>query len=762
MSPQPPPKSVTPTYLRERIKGAHAKIKDFIGKKGKDRLRSLGPQWLKRFAQLSHQCKDHPEVAISLVGDTGAGKSTLLNALIGVRVLPVSNMRACTAAICEVAYGEGPYRARVEFVSRASWTAEINHLLGDYRDATSGRDDDRGDSPVELERAVRNKLWAVYKPSDDADPARFDPLHRTEPPEITRALDAGATEFENADLDSFRKQVAQYLDSKHRFWPIVKAVSVRGDFAPLADGAKVIDLPGLNDPNEAREAVTRAHLKTCKFVWIVFNIKRALTKQLANLMQSEDFFRQVVMDGRSNALTFVGTAADDVDLESGIEEFGLREDAGLFEVIRARNREVGKVVFAQLDDLSLKLASLAGEDRQTATVLGKKLHASQVLTVSAREYMRLAGLARTHEAGMTDPVHTQIPALREHMREICKSYGIQAHCAAVNKQVDLLFAEISQEVRSQEAALRNQAEMGERQRKELGAAAAAAQGFLDQKLKETQERLVQDLAASHELLAERIKRAVERARHDLDLTLQRWERIHWSTLRAVCRRGGVYVGSTGRNDFPADLSKPILDGIAFAWSDFFGDKLAQVLEKWTQALLYQANEFRGRVKESLSKKADLPENVLRGLGSIFESGEKILREHLEQTKLAMTARIEKDQRSLYESVPGQVKANMQAAFRAAAEEEGAGMKQRVVEILSEEAHKIARVMFDDAREALLGGLRGLNDWLAREFQKMTAAVRQSGQLAAQNLVTGGEQVTAEFLTAQQVRLTQLHDLLASL
>ncbi len=38
-------------------------------------------------------------------------------------------------------------------------------------------------------------------------------------------------------------------------------------------------------------------------------------------MQSEEFLRQIVMDGRADALTFVGTAADDIEIESGIDEF---------------------------------------------------------------------------------------------------------------------------------------------------------------------------------------------------------------------------------------------------------------------------------------------------------------------------------------------------------------------------------------------------------------------------------------------------------
>ena len=352
-------------------------------------------------------------------------------------------MRACTAAITEVAFAEGEYHAHIEFVSKESWQKEIELLLADWRDVTA-ENGDGGDNCLEMSRAVRDRLWAVYKASDDADPSTFSPSNLVEPPEVAQALDKGVADFKSAELDDFRKLVAKFLDSKHRFWPIVKSVTVRGPFPSLRDGAKIIDLPGINDPNEAREAVTRAHLKTCRFVWLVFNIKRALTKATINLMQSDDFLRQVVMDGRTDSLTFVGTASDDVDLETGIEEFGLSEEAPLGHVISARNLAVRQVVVSQLDDLAIRLANLAREQCQVAEKLAGKLRASQIYTVSAREFLRVKG-----EARITDPKETEIPNLRFHMQRICADYGITAHCRAVNRQLNNLGLEIQREIQSQ-------------------------------------------------------------------------------------------------------------------------------------------------------------------------------------------------------------------------------------------------------------------------------------------------------------------------
>jgi hypothetical protein len=150
----------------------------------------------------------------------------------------------------------------------------------------------------------------------------------------------------------------------------------------------------------------------------------------------------------------------------------------------------------------------------------------------------------------------------------------------------------------------------------MRAAVDAAHEFLDRDLIESKERLVQDLEANQALLAARVKRAVERGRHELGETFARWERIHPMTLGAVCRRGGVYSGAH-RNDFPAELSKPILDSIAFAWSDFFGERLQQTLEKWMGRLLDNGDDFHVRLAKSLAAVPDVSSSLVSSVDEIL-------------------------------------------------------------------------------------------------------------------------------------------------
>lgn len=774
----------TPQSVAERIESIRYELGAVIGRTSNVGLQEQWRDCETRLLQVLEENAKRPEVVIALIGSTGAGKSSLLNALLGARLLPVSNMRACTAAISEVTYADGGgYEAEIEFLSRTSWHREIEVLLADIADMSAGdlpTDNNNNDAAwsrilgtvkdilwrsranrpeaeaaiADIPRVAREKLRAVYCLKEDADSPNFQPSRLEEPPEITRALDAGVEVIQCDTLDAFRKRIAVYLDSKHRYWPIVKAVKIRGPFAALSSGAKLVDLPGLNDPNEAREEVTRTYLKTCRFVWIVFNIKRVLTRDTITLMMSDDFLRQVVMDGRAGALTFVGTASDDIDLESGREEFGLSEDASVADVVLARNTAARAEVARQLIDLSSRLARMAGENEARAKALAETFSCAEIFTVSAREFLRLTNLENIEQ--------TEIPALCHHMADICSGYGVEAQALAHRRQIELSLAEIQREISTQQMYLDQRTEISRAQREEIEQAATAACTFLDTRIGDHRERFEQDLEAGQELLRERLRRAVDRASRDLDQVVQHWSGMHWATIRAVVRRDGTYVGPSGRHDFPTDLAKPILYTITFAWSDFFGDHLGRTLERWTQRLLGIADDHRRNLLDSVGSLAAPHLRLRQGLKDVLDTTEKVLAELLAQLKTDMEQKIEMVRRNLYDCIPDQVRANMRPAFEKAAKESGTGMKLRILEILARQAREVSSVMFADAEQAILQGVRGLNDWLARKYGDMAETVSRHAGIAAENLKLDSDQMSATAIEKEREELQDIAQLVTAL
>ena len=60
---------------------------------------------------------------------------------------------------------------------------------------------------------------------------------------------------------SLRNKVRRYLVGREQheegqFWPLISRVRIYGNFSILSNGVVLVDLPGLNDPNPAREQVT--------------------------------------------------------------------------------------------------------------------------------------------------------------------------------------------------------------------------------------------------------------------------------------------------------------------------------------------------------------------------------------------------------------------------------------------------------------------------------------------------------------------------
>jgi len=708
-----------------------------------------------------------PEVSVSLVGGTGAGKSTLVNALLEARVLPVGNMKACTAAISEVSYSEEPrYTADVEFVPRSAWEREVEALIGDLKDSSEhskiAPEDETARSSAEpsyLASTARDKLWTVYG-APGSDPAHLNVANLVEPTEIRAALDRGIQSLKAENLDEFRKQISLYLDSKHRFWPIVKTVKIKGPFPALECGAKLIDLPGINDPNEAREAITKEHLKTCRYVWIVFNIKRVLMKDLTSLMQSPEFIRQVVLDGRANALTLVATASDDIDYDVALENYKLPDDSAQSLVIECRNREAVDEVHRQLEGIAIDIASRADGDGAALESLQNQFRSSEIFTTSAKEYLRIRHLYRGSAAGLETVEQTQLPVLRSHLANISSAYGVEAKARAEHKQLSILFKEMEREVASRKLALKRGIETSQAQREEVIRAANAAQRFLSERLKEAEQLFDEGLAESRKQFEEALTRAIREAELELVRVRVRWECMYWSTIRAVARRNGVFHGSTGRHDFPGDIADPILDKITFAWAEFFGNKLSTLLERSAIRLEKIADAHRRELLDVLQRISN--DEASRGsLEKIGETTAAVLTELLSQTQESMKDKIDRVRRSLHDRIPDQIRANMRAAFELAAEEHGRGMKARMIDRISGHAKKTAKVMFEDARAAVLEGIGGLADSLIKREKEMSNAVTRQSGLMIENVTNVSPGLSAEQIAREAERLSNAEEGLRS-
>ncbi|MFM8474805.1 MAG: dynamin family protein [Planctomycetaceae bacterium] len=718
-------------------------------------------RWKPGLQQIAQEASHRPTVTIAVVGSTGAGKSTLLNALLGERILPVSNTQACTAAISEVTYADSAYTADIEFISRTDWQRELTLLLADVADEGKlARQAVKGDDRVA--KAARDRLRVVYKMPDEEIRRGLKVEELQEPPEIKTALDTGRIQISAATGDKFKRQLRPYLDSQHPFWPLVRTVQIRGPFHGLTiPGVKLVDLPGLNDPNEAREQVTRNYLKECRFVWIVFNIKRALTRDIQAVIQSDDFVRELVLRGRDNTLTFVGTHSDDIDRESAIDEFGLDDDATESRVVEARNTRVRGVIAEQLHELASRLARAAGAEQRTQE-LSDRLQKSCVFTVSARDYFTLMGISGNKNCTLEDPANTEIPALREHLAAISAGHTEGVHQDSLRKRLDLLVSEIKHRVQTERLDIVHARDITVKKRKEIRETLQRLLSFLERDLDNSCKSFVQEMNGKHDLLEERLLRAFERGRCELQQVTQTWNHIHWMTLRAIVRRKGQYKSPTsGYYDFAADISRPALEMITFAWDDFFGDKMRHALTVGADNLTHLAREHRNEILGKVIQQVGAESKSLsEDLQQSLEVNGRLIREYVGQCQSKMSGTLSDVRSSLHEQIPLQVAANMRKAYEAAEDESGTGMKQRILELLSAHASRVSEGMFNDARDRIMEGVRRVTDLMSQDYREMARGVADRLSIPIANFANEdalhGEE-SAKELTILQSTLRELDD-----
>ena len=522
---------------------------------------ALAEEIEKRLDDLEQRTVDL-STSIALLGDTNAGKSTLINALMGGSVLPKSGVGVGTASMTSLTYRPGDiFVAEVQFATRGELTQQCMFLLDNQSlDAADGGADMEF---VEMLDAIGRRLGRIYGETLAPFLATGQLAGLREEPDVVAALAEGRRIIEAASAADLRTQLVDYIDSSGTSAQIVKHVAIRGPFDALRSGATVIDLPGLNDPDAHRTAVTQVHVARADLVWIVFPIDVGVARSLIRAIQTMLPLHELLLEGRSSRLAFVVTKCDHVDVDDA-RKVGVDPTSDLDGFLEARRKLVERDLRDKLDLLVRPLRQQLGDVAGEAIA---RLQSAPIYFVSGLDHLKLTG----HESGaptFPDLDLTQVTELTQQLERI----------GAQRTSIDAL-TELSRDLDLVDAAIEDLlvGRLGEIEANTEYADDIAVERFTAD-LESAAATFSQDLERALDELMSAADGVADASFDSVDALVEKWSQLSPKTLLATVQRDGLFVGHGGaRHDMNTDVAESFLVALYPAWSAFFEDALPTLI-----------------------------------------------------------------------------------------------------------------------------------------------------------------------------------------
>lgn len=398
--------------------------------------------WKKELELIQSRIDQPNRLRIALVGTTGAGKSTFLNAVLGQQLLPVSVMSPCTAFVTTVSNSsEGGFRVTVQFCTKEEWEHDLQSLIAALQPGDEEEDDGQRESNRLIE-AAKKRLKAVFGEEIFNTTEIANLNYEILPTEIKDIFSNSPSQHDEfVEPKEMLNYLRKLVRRENSLWPLIKEVRINGPYPCLEGGLEIVDLPGLNDPNEARVEITREYLHTSPFVWILFPMVRGITEDIRKILYEEKLLRMLILSGVYHSLSLVGTKADDIDFDNA-NQFALPEDSELIDLIRAYRKKTIAEARRQLEEMIREIA-LPGDDQETINRLIDTAKHLKIHTTSASAYCKIMNIAPLRrDYGIKDILDTGIPDIHEHLTEIKRGSCAMFMVQTASKRLDQLASEI--------------------------------------------------------------------------------------------------------------------------------------------------------------------------------------------------------------------------------------------------------------------------------------------------------------------------------
>jgi len=689
--------------------------------------------WHQELAAAERLLEKKPELPIAFLGPSQQGKSSLINALLGENILAVGGaVGACTCVITSIHHHLSPeFRAEIDFISLKDWKSELRAMQAamNAKPSEDDTEDDRKEWESE-QKAAHEKFISVYRqePPEDLTPF-LEHATLSLPVKIASAMSSEKPIIiveENAR--TLRNNVRHYLvgreqhDDAH-FWPLISRVRIYGNFQVLANGIVLVDLPGLNDPNPAREQVTKRYLNDARYLWLICNSQTGIDRVFTQLLRDNSLLHTLYMDGRLDAFSVVTTRIDDINLGAILEQMGIDPDdfdGDHTKPLNFRRKEITSHVQKNLLEIAHDIASRA-EHASVREDFFRRVQAVPVFPVSTNAYLHASDRMPLYRGMQLTPEESHIPQLISHLNTITQEQSFRTQIDASYRRLKLLHEQVHSfflnQIRSVEldsAAARQEWELLSK----VGAQAVAdgQDGLHDLQIR-SEAALTERCSSFDQKLTE----LENRAGTALNSVFRSWEGIHWRSLQAAVRRGGEwYSSSTGREfNFSRDVARAYLDQIPFVWEEFFGVHLSALINDVSKGTQMELHKTAERIKGAMDMIQHQPPGIRESLeASLHAAGESFALQSA-QVGADLTAQIQRTRQSLSNGMVETAATFMQPGYaEAAADPGGTGIKRRMLDKLTQYAVQHGPSLFINMRQELAEGVSFLQGSMKPQLAKL--------------------------------------------
>lgn len=724
-------------------------LRVFDGKLTEAADRDALKRWNEQLAAIERESTVAIDCAVALLGESGAGKSSLLNALLGMDLLPHDAGSAVTAAITEIVAGEDAFQIVAEVESADQFLPRFRQVCQRLRDAL---DTGETDAPMAIDESDASVARAVtgMDIKDLLKAALKGQEEQVLLPEVRAALAQGPHmrwEFQATDLESAQDRCRQCLSSRKSLWPIVRRVAIRGPFPLLRSGIRLVDVPGLNDPDPLRNKVAQESLQGAQLVWLVLSAKRAMTGAIMQHLTESRLLTRLEMEGRLGSLIVIATHADQFDEQGLVHACGLRPDAPLDEFLaRHKERVCDEVRKALLRAWDETISNADGHVGQETAASGRlRLREVPFFSVSSTESLLLRRVVKSRRGPSFErDEQSGIPELTRWLQKDFVAKEMQAHQDRIRTRVQQLRSAIRSTLGHREDILRKLANLHSDKKGGLKGSQNRAQTFLEERLVEHKVQASKEVDSQADHLRVAIRDGVDAAEAEIRVHVpERLAGIHWATLRAIVRRDGVFVGSTRHWDLPAEIAASVTKRVVFRWAELFEIDSKRFLDgvthKSADLLAEHAHFLFGLIAQAVG-------DGLPGFDRLKQPTQQLELE-LDLIGTDITERLQAARMSFERDLIESLRHELRPAFEAAAEERGSGMKQRMVDGLTHHLNQIAPKLIPALTRDLNEKIVEVNGILDSQVHRAHDSVRRVAEIESHNLEVALFQKTPRELIA---------------